>query len=440
MIVRLVVMAAVPISSTEKLSPTLIRVLLLLGLSVFINYIDRANLSVAAPLLQDELGLSASRLGILLAAFFWTYSCMQIPVGWLVDRFEVKWVFAIGFFIWSAATAFTGVVHTFVALLAIRVVLGVGESVAYPAYSKILASHFVERQRGVANSVIGAGQTLGPALGILFGGTLVARFGWRPFFIVLGLISLLWLPPWLQWMPRTPTCGVLHMKQGPALSEIVRKRSAWGSWIGHFCSNYFLYFLLTWLPFYLVRQRHFSADGMAQVGGSTFLMAALSALICGRLSDRWICAGATPTRVRKTFMVVGMMGNGLFLAGCAVAPKGFLVALLLLAGASFGLINSNLNAITQTLAGPQAAGRWMGAQNFVANLAGAVAPTLTGFLVDRTGQFYWPFLITSAITWVGALQWGLVVGPVEPIVWRRKLKPSTSGIAPSLQEPSAHIP
>jgi len=432
-------MAAVHISRTEKISPTLIRVLVLLGLSVFINYIDRANLSVAAPLLKSELGLSASQLGILLSAFFWTYSCMQIPVGWLVDRFEVKWVFAIGFFVWSAATAFTGVVHTFVALLAIRVVLGVGESVAYPAYSKIFASHFVERQRGVANSVIGAGQTLGPALGILFGGTLVARFGWRPFFIVLGLVSLLWLPPWLQWMPRTTTCGVLHMKQGPALSEIVRKRSAWGSWIGHFCSNYFLYFLLTWLPFYLVSERHFSVDGMAKVGGSTFLMAALSALLCGRLSDRWICAGATPTRVRKSFMVVGMICNGLFLAGCAVAPDGILVALLLLAGASFGLINSNLNAITQTLAGPQAAGRWMGVQNFVANLAGAVAPALTGFLVDRTGQFYWPFLITSAITWVGALQWGLVVGPVEPVVWR-KLRPSISGIARTLHEPSAHIP
>src|ERR1700738_3303086 len=134
-------MAAVPISRTERIPPTLVRVLVLLGLSVFSNYSDPANLSVAAPLLKNELGLSASQLGILLSAFFWTYACMQILAGWLVDRFEVKWVFAIGFFVWSAATAFTGVVHTFVALLAIRVVLGVGESVAYPAYSKILASH-----------------------------------------------------------------------------------------------------------------------------------------------------------------------------------------------------------------------------------------------------------------------------------------------------------
>ncbi len=434
-------MAAIPSSSPRKVSPALIGVLVLLGLSVFINYIDRANLSVAAPFLKNELGLSASQLGILLSAFFWTYACMQILAGWLVDRFEVKWVFAIGFFVWSAATAFTGMLHAFTALLAIRIVLGIGESVAYPAYAKIFAGHFIESQRGLANSVVGAGQALGPALGIFFGGTLVARFGWRPFFIALGLISLLWLPPWFRWMPRTPSCGVLHMRQGPGLSEIVRQRSSWGTWIGLFCANYFLYFLLTWLPFYLVRERHFSVDDMARIGGETFLMAALSCLICGQLSDGWISAGATATRVRKTFMVVGMVCAGFFMASCALAPKGVLVGLLLLAGASFGLVSSNLNAITQTLAGPRAAGRWMGAQNFVGNLAGAVAPALTGFLVNRTGQFYWPFLITAAVAWVGALQWIFVVGPVEPVVWKSQLQATIiPGIPVSIQESPARIP
>jgi ACS family D-galactonate transporter-like MFS transporter len=392
-------------------------VLFLLGLSVFINYIDRANLSVAAPLLQDELGLSHAQLGILLSAFFWTYASMQLLAGWLVDRFDVKWVLAIGFLVWSAATAFTGALHAFMALLVIRVIVGAGESVAYPAYAKIFANHFVENQRGFANSIVGAGQSLGPALGILFGGTLVARFGWRPFFVVLGLVSLLWLPPWLRGMPRTRASGALDMKRGPGLAEIVRHRSSWGTWIGHFCSNYFLYFLLTWLPFYLQRERSFSADAMSKVGGATFLLAAISSPIFGWLSDRWISLGATPTRVRKTFMGVGMVCNGLFLVGCAAAPDGLLVVLLLLAGASFGLVSSNLNAVTQTLAGPHAVGRWMGAQNFVGNLAGAVAPAITGFLVGRTGHFYWPFVITSVITWVGAAQWVLVVGPVEPVVW-----------------------
>src|SRR5258706_2322400 len=332
-------------------------VLILLGLSVFINYIDRANLSVAAPLLQDELGLLHSQLGLLLAAFFWTYACMQLLAGWLCERFDVKWVLAIGFFVWSVATAFTGALHAFATLLVIRVILGIGESVAYPAYAKIFANHFVESQRGFANSIVGAGQSLGPALGILFGGTLIARFGWRLFIIVPALVSMSGLPPWLRGMPRTAATGVQDMKQGRGLSEIVRHRSSWGTWIGHFCANYFLYFLLTWLPFYLQRARHFSPNDMSKIGGATFLLAALSSPICGWLSDRWISAGATPTRVRKTFMGVGMACNGLFLVGCAAAPDKLLVALLLLAGASVGLVSSDLYAVTHSLACHYAVGR-----------------------------------------------------------------------------------
>ncbi|GAC1434459.1 MAG: MFS transporter [Terriglobales bacterium] len=411
-------------TATPRLPATLVGVLVLLGISVFINYIDRSNLSVAAPLLKNELGLSVSKLGILFSAFFWTYAGMQVTAGWLVDRFEVKWVLALGFLLWSAATALTGVVHTFTALLIARVILGIGESVAYPSYTKIFATHFVENQRGVANSAIGAGQSLGPALGILFGGTLMASFGWRPVFFVLGLASLAWLGPWFRWMPRADVSD--YGRQGPRFTEILKQRSSWGTCIGHFCQNYSLYFLLTWLPFYLVAERHFSLVGMSRVGGVTFFLAALSSVICGRISDRLISSGYTPNRVRKTFIVVGMVCNGLFLAGCAVAPDGVFVALLLLAGVSFGLMTSNLNAITQTLAGPLASGRWMGLQNLVANLAGAIAPAVAGLIAERTGHFYWPFLITSAIVWLGSLQYVFVIGPVELINWKTELKPNSN--------------
>jgi MFS family permease len=177
-------------------------VLFLLSLSILINYIDRSNLSIAAPLIKGELGLSDWQLGTLLAAFFWTYGFMQIPAGWLVDRFDVKWVFAAGFFLWSTATAVTGILHGFAALIVIRIILGVGESVAFPSYCKILGTHFTEGRRGFANAAIMAGLGLGPAIGILVGGNVVGRFGWRPFFLVLGLGALLWLIPWISWMPR----------------------------------------------------------------------------------------------------------------------------------------------------------------------------------------------------------------------------------------------
>jgi ACS family D-galactonate transporter-like MFS transporter len=403
--------------SSDLKRATMNGVLFLLGLSVFVNYIDRANLSVAAPLLKNELALSSSQLGILLSAFFWTYAGMQPVMGWLVDRFEVKWVFALGFLLWSGATAATAAVHGFAALLFMRVILGVGESVAYPSYCKIFATHFAENQRGLANSVIGAGQALGPGLGMLIGGFVVMKLGWRWFFLVVGLSSLLWLVPWLRWMPRTAPTGLVNRQSSMRLAEFLEQKSAWGTWIALFCTNYFLYFLLTWLPLYLVNERHFSMQGMAKVGGSTFLMAAASSLTCGRLSDHLISAGSTATRVRKTFLVSGTTCVGFCMAGVALVPD-LSSWLLILAGAAFGLVNSNQNAITQTLAGPVAAGRWMGIQNFVGNLAGWIAPALTGLLVERTGHYCWPFLIVAVVTWIGTLVWLFLVGRVEPVIWK----------------------
>src|SRR3984957_8972246 len=189
-------------SPAHVIHPGMNRVLFLLAFSVLINYIDRSNLSIAAPLLQDELHISNSQLGILLAAFFWTYGLMQLPAGWLVDRFDVKWVFAAGFFLWSIATAVTGLLHGFTALIAVRVILGVGESVAFPSYSKVLSTYFPESRRGFPNALLIAGLSLGPAVGILVGGTVVEAFGWRPFFLALGLGALLWMPPWVAGVPR----------------------------------------------------------------------------------------------------------------------------------------------------------------------------------------------------------------------------------------------
>ncbi|MGZ4842265.1 MAG: MFS transporter, partial [Candidatus Angelobacter sp.] len=131
-------------------SSAMSRVLFLLALSVLINYIDRSNLSIAAELIKGELHLSDLQLGTLLSAFFWTYGCMQIPAGWLADRFDVKWVFAAGFFLWSSATAVTGLLHGFAALMVIRVILGLGESVAFPSYCNIIGTHFTEGRRGMA--------------------------------------------------------------------------------------------------------------------------------------------------------------------------------------------------------------------------------------------------------------------------------------------------
>jgi MFS transporter, ACS family, D-galactonate transporter len=410
-------------------------VLFLLTLSVLINYIDRSNLSIAAPLIKDELRISASQLGILLSAFFWTYALMQIPAGWLVDRFDVKWVFAAGFFVWSAATAVTGILRGFVALLIVRVILGFGESVAFPSYSKILGGHFKEHRRGFSNSMIMAGLSLGPALGMKVGGNAVGHFGWRPFFVVLGLAGLLWLPLWFAWMPRRSDRHSYSSGHTAGLLDILRLRSAWGTCIGQSSINYYLYFLVTWLPFYLVRGRHLSLGEMANAGGLLFLMSAISATASGKLSDRWIQAGASPTFVRKGMMIFGHTGIGILLILTVLAHGPLLTTALTLTGAFLGISICNSWAISQMLAGPRMVGRWVGMQNFAGNLAGAVAPALTGFLLDRTGSFYWPFVITAVVAWIGGLSWWFVVGPLDEVDWDK----SRGNISiPSFSAASSH--
>src|SRR5216110_3557613 len=179
-------------------------IVVLLLLSVCINYIDRGSLSVAAPILSDEFLLSPRKLGYLLSAFFWSYTAFQLVVGWLVDRYDVKWVYAGGFLVWSLAMASTGLATSFAGLLAARLVLGVGESVFLPSVSRIVVRLFPSERRGLPNALVDVGTKIGPALSIYLGGMLLQDYGWRTLFIGVGLGSLLWLLPWIWSMAADP--------------------------------------------------------------------------------------------------------------------------------------------------------------------------------------------------------------------------------------------
>jgi len=391
--------------------------LALLAICAVINFIDRGNLSIAAPLLKDELRISASQLGVLLSAFFWTYTAMQFVSGWLVDRLDVNWVIAAGFLLWSLATAATGLVQGFTMLLAMRLMLGIGESVMAPTWSKIFGVHLPEHHRGFANGVVQAAVRSGPAVGTFGAGLLIAKYGWRPVFIGIGLISLAWLPAWLKWMPRG---GAMQrsLPAGPGIADILRQRSFWGACGGHFSVIYLLYFMLTWLPFYLVHERHLSMQSMAKVASAYYLIDALSATTTGWLSDFFIRRGYTPTLVRKCAMAIGHMIAGTALAGFALANVQWYLPCLVAIGVGEGTAGAGPFAFSQTLAGPQAAGKWTGLQNGFANLAGVVAPALTGYLVDRTGNFLAPLAITAAVSVTGGLAWVFGVGRIEQVTWK----------------------
>jgi MFS transporter, ACS family, D-galactonate transporter len=222
--------AGVAIAGEERLPSGLWRLLVLLMLSAVINYVDRGSLSTAAPLLQDEFRLNPSQLGILFSSFFCAYAVCMLAAGWLADHLNVNWVLAAGFFFWWAATVATGLAYGFVVLFVARLVLGMGESVSFPCYSTLLARHFSNQRRGIANAVLATGMAIGPALGMFTGGVLMARFGWRPVFIGLGLVGMLWLPAWLKWMPHESSASKSCDNQpSPGILEILKQRSAWGT-------------------------------------------------------------------------------------------------------------------------------------------------------------------------------------------------------------------
>jgi MFS family permease len=394
-------------------APTLV----LLAILAFINYIDRSNLSIAAPLLKDELHISASQLGILLSAFFWTYTAMQFVSGWIVDRFDVNHVIAAGFLLWSLATAATGLVGGFTMLLAMRLMLGTGESVMVPAWSKILSFHLAEHQRGFANGVCQGAVRFGPAVGTLGVGFLITKYGWRPAFIGIGLLSLAWIPAWIKWMPRGRAKGSTALA-APGFAEILRQRSFWGVCAGHFSIIYLLYFMLTWLPFYLVQERHLSMQSMVKIATTYYMTDALSAVATGWLADSCIRRGHTPTLVRKSAMVVGHLIAAIALTAGALANSHWFLVCLVAIGVGEGVAGAGPFAFSQTLAGPHATGKWSGLQNGFANLSGVIAPALTGFLVDRTGNFLIPLAIAALVLMAGAISWLFVVGRVEQVSWK----------------------
>ena len=390
--------------------------LILLAICALINYIDRGNLSIAAPLLKDELHISVTQLGILLSAFFWTYTAMQFVSGWMVDSFDANWVIAAGFLLWSLTTAATGLVRGFTVLLAMRLMLGVGESVMIPACSKILSFHLPEHHRGFANGVLQGAWSFGPAVGTLGAGLLMAKYGWRPIFIGIGLISLVWLPAWIKWMPRG---GAMEpsLPAAPGFLDILRQRSFWGVCAGHFSVNYLTYFMLTLLPLYLVRERHLSMQSMVKVASAYYAIEGLSAIATGWLSDFFVRRGHTPTLVRKSAMASGQTIAAIALAGCMLATSSWYLLCLAAIGVGSGAGRAGSLVFSQTLAGPHATGKWTGLQNGFANLSGVVAPALTGFVVDRTGKFLAPLAITAVVLVAGGLSWVFVVGPIEEVNW-----------------------
>jgi MFS family permease len=316
---------------------------LLLGAAIFLNYVDRGAIAVAAPLMKTELGLSATSFGIAVSAFFWVYAPVQLLVGWLCDRFSVYRLMAGGIVLWAASTLLTGFAGGFASLLVLRIMLGIGESIAFPGSSKIIARHIPADSRGMANAAVAAGIALGPAIGTLTGGLIVASLGWRPMFVIFGLATLLWLWPWRQTVRTLPTTG--HHDEGASVSvrSVIGKWALWSMAIGHCAGNYCFYFLLAWLPLYLVQERGFTITQMTGLATLGYAVQAVCALSYGRFSDWWTRSGRSEAACRRGMMVASQALAAIAILGLAFAQTAVHFAILLaLAGAATASLSLNL--------------------------------------------------------------------------------------------------
>ena len=378
---------------------------ILLGAAVFLNYVDRGAIAVAAPLMKGELGLSATEFGTAVSAFVWIYAPVQLFAGWMCDRFSVYRLMAIGVIVWAASTLLMGLAGGFLSLLVLRVMLGLGESIAFPGSSKIIAQHVPPERRGMANAVVATGIALGPAVGTLAGGLILASLGWRAIFIAFGLATLIWLVPWQRVVNALPA-----RPEGPGepmvpVGKLISRWSLWAMSIGHAAGNYSFYFMLAFLPLYLVQERGFSITEMTFIATLGYAVQALAALTLGHVSDRWTRSGRSEAAMRRGMLIVGQLLAAACILGVAASGDRLVIGFLLcLAGIATASLSINLYAVAQMFAGPRAAGTWIGVQNALGNISGIVGPVVSGILIDRYG-YGSAFALAAAVAAFGGIWW-----------------------------------
>jgi MFS family permease len=406
------------VAGTTGTSTTVVRALvLLLGLAILLNYIDRGAIAIASPELKPELGLSNTGYGYAVSAFFWTYVPIQFFIGWACDRWCVYRLIAIGIAVWALSTLAMGLVGGLLSLVIFRLLLGVGESITFPGASKVIARHVAPENRGLANSVVAAGIALGPVVGTFAGGLMVASYGWRTMFVIFGLITLLWVVPWMLIARRLPTFAPAGREPPVPIGQVARTREVWAMGIGHFGATYPLYFIIVWVPLYLTKSRGFSIIDMTYLATLGFVAQALSAVAQGWASDRLVKAGWSEATLRRGLMV----GGNIVMAAVTVAlmfarTPVEIGACLIIFGVASATGGVNLYAIAQMFAGPRASGSFIGIQNGLGNVPGIVMPIITGLIIDWTGVYDNAFLLTAGVCAAAALWWGFGVPAIRRVI------------------------
>ena len=406
-----------PASASGYLSISNSRRWLLVGLlfvASFINYLDRATISVALPLISVDLRLGPEIKGLVLSSFFWSYALMQIPVGWCVDRWNLRWVYAVLFAIWSLACGLTGFAGSLAVLILVRMVLGIGESIYLPGGTKIVSMLFPSAERAFPSGFFDSGTRLGLAVGAPLIAALIMFCGWRKMFALVGFTAIVWLVPWLLAAPKHFQVARPPVKDAPTprVGRIRFNKNLLGICLGFFCFDYYWYLLVTWLPDYLVTVRHLTLVRAGFYAGLPYLAFGICQALGGWLTDRLIRRGWDETRTRKTVLTFAFL-SGLLLIPAARAETSQTALLYLVGSSLVGLSVGNMFAIIQCCAPPQELGIWTGFENFAGNIGGVLAPIATGYLIARTGAYLPGFALAAGVLVIGLLAYWFIVGDLN---------------------------
>lgn len=390
--------------------------LVLLFTAMLISYMHRSALSVAAPFISADLNLSKAELGVLLSSFFWVYAFMQIPAGWIVDRFGVRRVYSLGFVFWSMATALTGFGVGLASLLGLRIATGAGQAMTFPASSRAGANWFPQRERGTVTGVYLTGVRFGAALVSWLGAYFLARYSWKLFFLIIGLAPLIWLWPWNRflgrWETRLTEPQRAHTNQKSFFQSLLllRYRSVLGIFLGFFAYDYAWYVFLTWLPSYLKDERKFTTSEMGIYSATPLVAMSIIIVLAGFLSDRLVRNGHDERFVRRAFIIAGLAIGCLIVPAGMVADKMTAVWLLTISLCGLGLASPNTWTLTAAVCQKKIVGTVAGVQNFGGNLGGIIAPALTGFIAHKTNSFALALGVTGAVLVVGMIAYWLLIG------------------------------
>jgi len=389
-------------------------IIALLFTASLINYFDRATISFALPLISSDLGLGPEAKGVLLSAFFWSYTLMQIPMGVFADRMNLRWLYAGAFALWSVSQGLIGLATGLGSLIAFRVLLGIGEAIYLPGGSKIVSLLFKPAERGLPCGIFDAGTRTGLVLEGLLVPWMLTNYGWRVSFAFVGFAALVWLAPWFAIMPARlagdgAAAGDARSRPGRSLMTLLTNRNLLGVCLGFFCFDYYWYFLVNWLPDYLVTSRGLTIVKAGIYAALPYFVFGLSEPIGGWIADRLIRAGWSETRARKGIVTIAFLTGLLLIPAARVTTPGAAV-MLIIGGCLVGLATGNLLVILQSCAPPNEVGLWTGIYNFVGNLAGILSPLITGVLIAKTGSYTWPFVLAAVLIAVGPLAFWFIVG------------------------------